>query len=378
MALSDYEFQPIKMLIKIIKKHNPDAILYAGDYINRFIKLENLILFRPPYAFQFSYNELEKLFDKLNLDLFTHNSWEFNKIKQDKSFYNLLHKRNIPFYYVNGNKDYILNIKGKQYVYIHKGDFYFHNNNYLITTSSEGKLKIEKRNDYSHFLYPFNESIIEVQNGGFGGIYAQINPNYGKFTIQNDSEKITIFGCECDFTSETKIKNVPKEYADIYLSHIPPLGTLDLSGHFEMSGEFSTAHIGSKKFLSSIKKYRPKYVFCGHSHIWGGISTKIGNTEIINVSSPKDDPSHGSYALLETNDWSVKIETIEQKDIRIIRGIKTVRNKVKKKQFELEMKNNFKDVNKYLEKSLENLSQTRRIRKSHKEILSILINLEKY
>ncbi|MBT9147795.1 MAG: hypothetical protein DDT32_01560 [Syntrophomonadaceae bacterium] len=182
-----------------------------------------------------------------------------------------------------------------------------------------------------------------------GGIYAPISPSFGEFTIQKKSEEITIFGCECEFGLKSKIKNKPKGYADIYLSHLPPLGTLDLSVRFGMD------HIGSKKLLDAIKKYHPKLVICGHSHIWGGISGKIGDTLIINISSQDRDPSYGNYALIDTNDWSVEMKTVEEKAMRTIRGMSTIKSSLKRKRMDMINKNR-EGRDEEIDEALRNLS----------------------
>jgi hypothetical protein len=56
-----------------------------------------------------------------------------------------------------------------------------------------------------------------------------MNPTSGKFTLQKEGEEITVFGVKCGFGLGSQINNEPREYTDIYLSHLPPLGTLDLS-----------------------------------------------------------------------------------------------------------------------------------------------------
>jgi hypothetical protein len=114
----------------------------------------------------------------------------------------ILSKIKVPFYYVNGNDDSILNMENRYYSRIQR------------ITFSESRFKGNIR-----------KKTIDDWNSN-RGIYIPINPCFGDFKVQNKNEKIKIFGCEC---VSDDIKDTPGEYADIYLSHLPPLGTLDLS-----------------------------------------------------------------------------------------------------------------------------------------------------
>jgi Icc-related predicted phosphoesterase len=67
-------------------------------------------------------------------------------------------------------------------------------------------------------------------------------------------------------------------YLDILICHQPPYGFLDKVTWKDFLGK----HAGSKTILNYIKKYQPKYVFCGHIHEGEG-KVKIGKTEVYNL-----------------------------------------------------------------------------------------------
>lgn len=70
---------------------------------------------------------------------------------------------------------------------------------------------------------------------------------------------------------------------DILVCHQPPYGYLDkVSSKYNPPKSWIGKHAGSKVILNYIKKYSPKYVFCGHIHEGEG-RVKIGRTEVYNL-----------------------------------------------------------------------------------------------
>ncbi|HOC96745.1 MAG TPA: metallophosphoesterase [Candidatus Pacearchaeota archaeon] len=70
---------------------------------------------------------------------------------------------------------------------------------------------------------------------------------------------------------------------DILVCHQPPYGYLDkVSPKYNPPKDWIGKHAGSKVILDYIKKYQPKYVFCGHIHEGEG-KAKIGKTEVYNL-----------------------------------------------------------------------------------------------
>jgi Icc-related predicted phosphoesterase len=70
---------------------------------------------------------------------------------------------------------------------------------------------------------------------------------------------------------------------DILVCHQPPYGFLDkVSGKYGAPKSYIGKHAGSEAILNYIKKYQPRYVFCGHIHEGEGIK-RIGKTEVYNL-----------------------------------------------------------------------------------------------
>ncbi|MFH1823237.1 MAG: metallophosphoesterase [archaeon] len=69
---------------------------------------------------------------------------------------------------------------------------------------------------------------------------------------------------------------------DILICHQPPYGILDKVTAKFAPKSWQGKHAGSKAILNYIKKYQPKYVFCGHIHEGKG-KKKLGQTEIHNL-----------------------------------------------------------------------------------------------
>jgi len=68
---------------------------------------------------------------------------------------------------------------------------------------------------------------------------------------------------------------------DILVCHQPPYGILDKVGKIAPK-HWQDKHAGSRVILDYIRKYQPKYVFCGHIHEGEGMK-KIGRTKVYNL-----------------------------------------------------------------------------------------------
>jgi Icc-related predicted phosphoesterase len=69
---------------------------------------------------------------------------------------------------------------------------------------------------------------------------------------------------------------------DILVSHQPPQGILDKVNFPGVPDSWKGKHAGSKAILDYIKKFQPRYAFCGHIHEGEG-HKKIGRTEVYNL-----------------------------------------------------------------------------------------------
>ena len=77
----------------------------------------------------------------------------------------------------------------------------------------------------------------------------------------------------------------------ILLCHQPPLGILDKVSAKFAPKHWQGKHAGSQAILDYVKKYQPKYVFCGHIHEAEG-QQKLGKKTIYNLGV-------GSYKIIE-------------------------------------------------------------------------------
>lgn len=318
LAFSDWRVQPLGMIADIVRTEKPDAILYAGDDLDRFVALNQSIFIKTPnHILKLKYPGFKPATIKQEKLL----SSNFKKLIKEVQLPNndIMKKLGLPFYYVNGNDDPISFADNGYHMRIHDGHFYKDGKDYFISESTTGKITMKEKIHIPSYPFPGNTEL----NYNEGWIFTPINPNFGEFKIPKDGEAITTFGFECEFGLKSKVKNKPIKYADIFLSHLPPLGVLDLSVRSGID------HIGSKELLTAIKKYQPRLVICGHSHIWGGFTKKIGNTQVINISSNDRVRSYGNYAVINTSDWSFEIRTIRDNTLRYIQGTKTFRDHVK-------------------------------------------------
>lgn len=311
LAFSDWRAQPLEMIIAAVKSHNPDVILYAGDDLGRFAG---------PNSYVFRFSRKNGMLTKLN------RPWKGNSF---------LKNLRVPFYCVNGNTDLIL---------CHEGKHYVRPVNYL---SYRGRC----------YEQPVDHETLNSM------VFVPMSFSFGRFSISTEKEIVTVFSMKYSRDLTSHNENVPDGYADIFLSHVPPYGTLDLSA------SFGVEHIGSRALLKAIKKHGPRLVICGHSHMWGGLSQRIGDTLVINVSSIDKDDSPGNYALIDTNDWSVELrsERNQMAEIRYIRGMDTIGKALnEKEQYEIEEElydaRTVADLYKVLEKVEKFAVNTRRFR----------------
>jgi Icc-related predicted phosphoesterase len=81
-----------------------------------------------------------------------------------------------------------------------------------------------------------------------------------------------------------KARGVLKRFGklDILVCHQPPYGILDKVNFPGVPKNWLGKHAGGKAILDYVKKYQPRYVFCGHIHEGKGMK-KIGRTEVYNL-----------------------------------------------------------------------------------------------
>jgi Icc-related predicted phosphoesterase len=82
-----------------------------------------------------------------------------------------------------------------------------------------------------------------------------------------------------------KARRVLKRFGkvDILVCHQPPYGFLDkISRKYGAPKEWKGKHAGSKVILDYIRRFQPRYVFCGHIHEGEG-RVMIGGSEVFNL-----------------------------------------------------------------------------------------------
>ena len=317
-AFSDWRTQALDMLLELVNQHHPDAILYAGDDLDRFVPGLNDILLRTTNHSIFVRCPDYKAASR------EHNSALSRKLKRllpklDLQFNGGLSELRIPLHLVNGNDDFGIRVGGRYFVRLNEGQYRCGDRVYRLAEDKNGKVTLSEDSPSMPSIYDLLGSDDEMSTGS--GIYAPIAASFGEFVIVKGSERVSGFGMECQYGLQGEIVNVPREYADIYLSHLPPLGCLDLSSRYGVE------HIGSRNLLAAVRKYSPKLVVCGHSHIWGGNVAKIGDTTVVNISSHDDPEAVGNYALIDTSDWSVDVKATERDRIHATPGMRTLRRK---------------------------------------------------
>lgn len=81
-----------------------------------------------------------------------------------------------------------------------------------------------------------------------------------------------------------KARRVLKRFGkiDILVCHQPPHGVLDKVDFPGVPKGWKGKHAGSKVILDYVKRFQPRYVFCGHIHEGEG-KRKIGKSEVFNL-----------------------------------------------------------------------------------------------
>ena len=128
-----------------------------------------------------------------------------------------------------------------------------------------------------------NNQLIEFNGIKIGGL---------KYFI--DSSWVEKFDSKEDEDYDNKMKNAVKDTKeakkaldgfskiDILMCHQPPNGVLDIVKNPRAPKHWRGKHAGSKTILRYIKKFKPKYVLCGHIHEGHG-EDKIGKSNVYNL-----------------------------------------------------------------------------------------------
>ncbi|MBD3213436.1 MAG: hypothetical protein GF311_12585 [Candidatus Lokiarchaeota archaeon] len=361
LAFSDWRIQPVELITKAINTHQPDIVLYAGDdLVNLYGYGEKIYLKTFSHFLEIDLTNPDNFFNNPSI---SHNSKLkdiiFETFKPNLGF---LRETETPVLYVNGNQDYIIEKEKKEYLFV-QWRLKYDDLVYILYENEQEKIDIIslRFNEYILEINPYIKRIIEndkerkfntiisdfedicrfierqkslerevsleilneynniIQQAlETYGIYIPFSNQYGEKTKKIRDKEISIYLCQSTFGLGSDITNPPQKYSDIILTHIPPLGSLDLSKRYGLN------HIGSKAILDAIKKYHPKMVICGHSHMWGGFSDIIDKTIILNVSSHdnRDYRAIGNFALIDTEEWFY--EMLKAKDTERFFSFKSI------------------------------------------------------
>lgn len=354
LAFSDWRIQPLNILPGIFHDLEPDIILYGGDDLNRFFGLANEIIVKASNvtcSCQVNDNEIVPIGNCITencLKVISH------RILQSRNHSIPFSFGKYPFKYVNGNDDSKISIIDGNYFYRISSPFFIGGDKppFIQVLRNQGEVITL----YQPTIEDIQNAMVEDENGLMtlsrinllgddekeNGIYIPIpNPSFGSFTM-ND---YTGFGFECTFGIESEITGLfPEETHDVFLSHLPPKGLLDLSVRFGIN------HIGSNLLRDLVTEFEPRFVICGHSHFWGGIERTIGKSLILNVSSHDHGGAFGNYAIIDLDKDTVR--WFKFTPPRRIRGTSYIRNKIKQNEPQPSEYENHDDYEEALENHL--------------------------
>ena len=305
LAISDWRVQRPELLEKLLAEQKPDCVLYTGDDVHRFMGPPDELLIdgHGDDVLVLTYPELRPQ----------------NKVKKASEEHinvrNLLRKVDFPvgdlhgiidqpLFMVNGNDDKIICTKQKVY-FRARYPFYYS----VKEDGSEQDGKTGDDDDDNYFWL-------------HGFVYAPLSALRQRTYIEGS--RVSVFGALCTYGLGSDVIETSWKKADIYLTHIPPIGCLDLSRRHGIS------HIGSSNVREAVEKFKPKFLVCGHSHFWGGCSTRIGRTTVINVSASdrERDTTWAPFAVIDTDDWSYRIEHVYLEKHVSIRGLRTLKGRL--------------------------------------------------
>jgi Icc-related predicted phosphoesterase len=124
-----------------------------------------------------------------------------------------------------------------------------------------------------------NNVVANFKGVRIGGLEYFVDTNWVKCFDPSNSEKLK------ESRRQTqKAQRVLKGFGnvDILVCHQPPYGVLDKVSAKFAPPSWQGKHAGSQTILNYIKRFKPRYVFCGHIHEGEGMK-KIGKTMIYNL-----------------------------------------------------------------------------------------------
>jgi len=263
LAFSDWRVQDIEQFIDYLERldENPDVIVYAGDDIRRFNKVEYRFLpseLKKRYRDQFI--KINESFGKLGKKTLEHIIRQ-NEIKNESEINKFAKIANYSKYglcVVAGNDD----------------------PPYL-------KKAINGKN-----VYDVHENPVIVDDFVIIGVEGS-SGNIGTFLYTEQEIKIHL---------KNRINQVGDKQL-IIVSHSPPFNILDFAVRF------SKEHIGSTSLRDFIENYtdKIKVVISGHVHLQGGKVEKYKDTYVVNCASHDNYGAPGRVAIIDISHDEVDI-----------------------------------------------------------------------
>lgn len=129
-------------------------------------------------------------------------------------------------------------------------------------------------------VFVINNRLRNFKGIRIGGLQYFVDTNWVKDFKPSDYKKKMKLANKDTNKAKKIMKNFGK--IDILLHHQPPYNILDKVTFKSAPKHWKGKHAGSKVIFNYIKKYQPKYAFCGHIHESKRYK-KIGKTNVYNL-----------------------------------------------------------------------------------------------
>lgn len=243
LVISDFHgnLEILESLEKMIKENRFDVIFFCGDIVKGHKRGNEWLAAKKE----------NRIPNREKLGIITEKDED---IMYYKKFYNFLDRTNIKVFTIPGNMDAPESL-------------------YLKTLWNLKKKNIHLAHETIHFLESFDVC-------GFGG---EINEDEREnFFVLEYTRDETFFALR-------KLAYLKKDF--VLLTHSPPVCDL-------------AKDKGSPVVNEIIRKYKPKFLFCGHSHLQG--KEKIDETIVVNPGALKK----GDYAIVDLKTKEVKLKSL--------------------------------------------------------------------
>jgi len=179
----------------------------------------------------------------------------------------------LPVYYL----DYLVSTLGKPLLYVCGNHDHYEKQHILVNNTNDLETFSESKFDYNNPLY-FGGKNMDLKTetiGGtiFGGLEGSILYNRGEHQYTELQMKKKIFA----FTPSLIFNRIFEgRYIDVLITHAPPRNIHDRD---------DLAHRGFEEYIKFIKRFHPKYLLHGHTHLYDRNESRIIDyygTKVIN------------------------------------------------------------------------------------------------